>query len=1036
ACKKHDKTVEVLSWIQGISIMPKGGTFIGARMGRPEKAKERKMAGDPNVLFPTGSPKNRSLTKRYKNAKENSGGNKINLEVARFRCRNCSNITIYPKCELCGSEAVIQRICPKCGAVVEHDEHCGVKTVNFERRPVNLVEMFEDAKKKLQFTPEDVRGVKGLSNKERIPERLEKGFLRAKHQVYVFRDGTSRFDASDVPLTHFIPKELGVGIEKLKELGYERDYLGKELVSEEQVVPLKVQDIILAERGAEYFERVAKFMDDLLVNFYGMDAFYNVKTREDLVGHLCLGLSPHTSAGILCRIVGFTKANVGYAHPYFHTGKRRNCFDGETVIPVFENNEWKLMKIRELVEKNLKGKTMKDDFGTEYKETSGFQTLTYNKKTKEFEIKEIKAVSKHRNSRKMIEIKTKSGRKITVTPDHPFPGEMNEKITAEAVETAQIPWKIDICERDVKCLDLLNYSKEISLSLGTCPFKNKNMRKMAEKLKINYKTLTNYKYRKSYPYELIKKMNIDIGPQVLINAKRDNVNIKRIIKVDEDLLFLLGIYLAEGHCRKKDKMHYQIGIAVDSRNHSARKAVIKKIEKVFGIKPSTQDQNIIISSRIIYDLFKKLKIGDNAKTKRVPAFVFGLPKKKIASLLKGYFFGDGSVSLTSTLEVNATSVNKNLLDEIGFLLSRFGIAYSRQEEEREIKSGIIMKFYGKAKKLKSHKIRIYSEDAKKFIKQIGFSFQKEKKAKKLLKKWHRKQGKSRKNKIGNCYTDKIIEKRYLTRKDPHSYSLTVPPYNTIIANGIVSHQCDGDEDSVMLLLDALVNFSRHYLNEKRGGTMDSPIVLTTLLNPKEVDDEVFQMEIVESYPLEFYRAAQEYKSAYSVGIKKVEDILGKEEQYGHLPFTHHSEYIDKGTLKTRYVQLGSVPEKIDIQFQLEDKISSVDIADVAKRLILSHFIPDLYGNLRSYSRQSFRCVNCNTIYRRVPLSGKCRRCGGNLTLTIHKGGIEKYLEISENLTEKYNLPLYLKQRINLVRKEIKSIFEDEKIKQTGLSDFI
>ena len=39
----------------------------------------------------------------------------------------------------------------------------------------------------------------------------------------------------------------------------------------------------------------------------------------------------------------------------------------------------------------------------------------------------------------------------------------------------------------------------------------------------------------------------------------------------------------------------------------------------------------------------------------------------------------------------------------------------------------------------------------------------------------------------------------------------------------------------MLLLDGLINFSRSYLPETRGGTMDAPLVLTTRIDPAEVD---------------------------------------------------------------------------------------------------------------------------------------------------------------------------------------------------------
>ena len=218
--------------------------------------------------------------------------------------------------------------------------------------------------------------------------------------------------------------------------------------------------------------------------------------------------------------------------------------------------------------------------------------------------------------------------------------------------------------------------------------------------------------------------------------------------------------------------------------------------------------------------------------------------------------------------------------------------------------------------------------------------------------------------------------------------------------------------------------------------MDTPIVLNTKLVPKEVDDEVFCMEIVENYPLEFYKACEKNLPPYKVNIKTVGDILGKDEQYGNLPFTLDSESIDKGVVRTSYITLDSVPSKIKAEFELEDKIKCVDEKDVAKRLILSHFIPDLYGNLRSYSRQSFRCVNCNKIHRRMPLSGKCIKCGGKLTLTIHPGGIKKYLSISMDLCKKYSLPRYLIQRLELVGKEIKNIFEDDKVKQTGLSDFV
>ena len=62
--------------------------------------------------------------------------------------------------------------------------------------------------------------VKELINQDRIAEPFEKGLLRQKHGLTVFKDGTVRFDATNSPLTHFKPSWIGTPISKLKELGY------------------------------------------------------------------------------------------------------------------------------------------------------------------------------------------------------------------------------------------------------------------------------------------------------------------------------------------------------------------------------------------------------------------------------------------------------------------------------------------------------------------------------------------------------------------------------------------------------------------------------------------------------------------------------------------------------------------------------------------------------------------------------------------------------------------------------------------------
>ena len=50
----------------------------------------------------------------------------------------------------------------------------------------------------------------------------------------------------------------------------------------------------------------------------------------------------------------------------------------------------------------------------------------------------------------------------------------------------------------------------------------------------------------------------------------------------------------------------------------------------------------------------------------------------------------------------------------------------------------------------------------------------------------------------------------------------------------------------MLLMDGLLNFSRDIFPANRGGQMDAPLVLTTRLNPTEVDKEALNVDSVGS----------------------------------------------------------------------------------------------------------------------------------------------------------------------------------------------
>ena len=573
-------SLDLLNSFSKIKMRDKAGTFIGARMGRPEKAKMRAMTGSPQVMFPVGEEGDRM---RSFQAAIKAG--KVKSAFPLRYCQNCNKDTIYPHCENCSKETTKKYNCRTCG-VLDKDKCRHGAADSFNTRDLDIKYYFDKAIARLGEAtyPDLIKGIRGTSNKEHVVENLSKGILRAKHSIYVNKDGTTRYDCTEMPITHFKPKEIKTSLEKLRELGYISDIHGQPLTSEEQVMEMKPQDVILPgfnsldESAPKVLSRVANFVDDLLIRFYGLQPFYNIKKEEDLVGHLVIGLAPHISAGLIGRIIGFSETQALLCHPMYHAGMRRDC--------------------------------------------------------------------------------------------------------------------------------------------------------------------------------------------------------------------------------------------------------------------------------------------------------------------------------------------------------------------------------------------------------------------------------------------------------------------------------DGDEACAMLLMDALLNFSRQYLPERRGAkTMDSPLVLTSILYPTEVDDQVHGVDVVWKYPLEFYEAALEMKKPWEVKVdgKKIEQIgdrLNTPLQYEKMGYTIPVDDFNKGVQCSAYKTLPSMEEKLAGQMDIAQKVRAVDMDDVAYLVIQKHLLRDIKGNLRKFSSQQFRCVGCNTKFRRPPLSNKCNVCDGRIIFTITEGSVVKYLGPSLMLAEKYDFSPYLKEVLDILKMNVDHIFGREKEKQVGLGGFM
>ena len=336
--------LEIINLLSKVKIRDKAGIFIGARMGRPEKAKMRKLTGSPHVLFPVAEEGGK--LRCFQSALE---AGKITAELPIYKCSKCNKETIFPVCEKCESKTkqmyecavcgtIEKEVCPKYNPTDEKNPHI---TKTHKKKEIDIKYHFDLALKKtgMKSYPDLIKGVRGTSNKDHTPEHLAKGILRARHEIAVNKDGTTRYDMSQLPITHFKPLEINVPIERLIELGYKIDIHGKPLTDINQVIELRTQDIILPacksspDLGADnILFKTSKFIDELLVKLYGLKPFYNFKSEADVIGTLAVALAPHTSAGIICRIIGFSQTQGFFAHPLLHATTRRDCDGDEASI--------------------------------------------------------------------------------------------------------------------------------------------------------------------------------------------------------------------------------------------------------------------------------------------------------------------------------------------------------------------------------------------------------------------------------------------------------------------------------------------------------------------------------------------------------------------------------------------------------------------------------------------------------------------------------------------------------------------------------
>ncbi|WP_114576848.1 LAGLIDADG family homing endonuclease [Saliphagus sp. LR7] len=1087
-----ENAIEAVDEVAPFTVRERAPTRIGNRMGRPEKSERRDLSPAVHTLFPIGEAggAQRDVAKAGSHAETMSDTpGVVEVDVARNRCPNCHTETYKNRCPECESRTEADYRCPDCDRRIEPDEagrvecdRCEREATCVEATEIDIDAEYRDALESVgerESAFEILKGVKGMMSADRVPEPMEKGILRAKHDVSTFKDGTVRYDMTDLPVTSVRARELDVDVGQLQALGYEEDVHGEPLVHEDQLVELKVQDVVLSDGAADHVMATADFVDDLLSQYYGLEPFYEIEDREDLVGELVFGMAPHTSAATVGRVIGFTSAAVGYAHPYFHAAKRRNCFHPDTKVWFRdESDAWRHESIETLVESRLEAPRT-DDFGTEIEELEGEVAAPSIDDDGQLASKPITAVSKHPAPDHLVRLETRSGREIELTPDHDVHTYENGGLSETRASTLTednhvvVPDHLDVVGNDsVEEFDLLAEFLDCD-SVDPARLMIKGLEKdrlydlfeavlapeaddefytlvdTAAHFDLSEKTFSNYLYRRSFPADLLLELFnsreefLEFVPRdVRLGMRRDRTAINRYVELNERVATLLGYYAAEGFAREQETPKGTIHqTTVCGTESEARDYFLEVFEEEFGVEPYRENHaKVTVSGRLLRTLFDSvLDAGVFARTKSIPQPLFDAPDRIVEAYLAGYFSGDGGVDANGLL-VSATTVSPELKEDVLALLSRLGICGKVTATDPVPLREKFPHYYDvddPSLSAPSYVLEITSSDAVTFARRVGFHLSR--KDDRLRAHVETIEPAGRRvfdGGDGDYLVEAVSSVEYVESDVESVYCLTVADSHSLVANNTSQKQCDGDEDCVMLLMDGLLNFSESFLPDQRGGKMDAPLVMSSRIDPAEIDDEAHNMDVVSEYPLEFYEATREMADPESVNVRIAEESVGTDGEYTGFAHTHDTSDIALGPDLSAYKTLGSMMEKMDAQLELARKLRAVDETDVAERVIEYHFLPDLIGNLRAFSRQETRCLDCGAKFRRMPLTEVCRECGGKVNLTVHQGSVNKYMQTAIDVAEEYGCREYTKQRLEVLEKSLESVFENDKNKPTSLADFM
>jgi len=203
-------------------------------------------------------------------------------------------------------------------------------------------------------------------------------------------------------------------------------------------------------------------------------------------------------------------------------------------------------------------------------------------------------------------------------------------------------------------------------------------KEIAKELGISNKKYQDHKYNKSAPAWLIKKLLKIINRQVKGSFELSRQNRRLPSKLDEKLMYILGLLTGDGHLRYSYKDKQVTTIALSNSDKNIINLYKQYLKDLFNVKElkSSGKYDYYFNSPQIGTFLSNLGIPFRNKSKivLVPDYIVFLPDNLISHYLRGIYDTDGYVHLPkSGKQIIYYTMSQKMTNSLKMLLLRFNI---------------------------------------------------------------------------------------------------------------------------------------------------------------------------------------------------------------------------------------------------------------------------------------------------------------------------------------------------------------------------